>query len=112
LVKNLVRQYVQEENTLILLATPMDSKIENATAAGIVIKAGAVDRCIGVLTKPYRLPVVKSLSEIRARVIQKIAVSEPSTASRSSDHLHTSIPPSQAQSSGKGESYAPRWRAG
>lgn len=56
LVKNLVRQYVQEENTLILLATPMDTEIENATAASIVSKAGAVNRCVGVLTKPDRLP--------------------------------------------------------
>lgn len=56
LVKNLVRQYIQEKNTLILLATPMDSEIENATASSIVNKAGALDRCIGVLTKPDRLP--------------------------------------------------------
>ena len=56
LVKNLVRQYIQEENTLILLAAPMDSEIENATAAGIVNKAGAMARCIGVLTKPDRFP--------------------------------------------------------
>lgn len=56
LVKNLVRQYVHEKNTLILLATPMDSEIENATASSIVSKAGALGRCIGVLTKPDRLP--------------------------------------------------------
>lgn len=55
LVKNLVRQYVQEENTLILLAAPMDAEIENATAVRIVSKAGAVARSIGVLTKPDRL---------------------------------------------------------
>jgi len=55
LVKNLVRLYIQEENTLILLATPMDSEIENATATYIVSKAGALARCVGVLTKPDRL---------------------------------------------------------
>lgn len=56
LVKNLVRQYIQEPNTLILLATPMDSEIENATASSLVGKAGALGRCVGVLTKPDRLP--------------------------------------------------------
>ena len=54
LVKNLVRQYVQEENTLILLAIPMDSEIENATAVRIVSKIGALARSMGVLTKPDR----------------------------------------------------------
>ncbi len=52
LVKNLVRQYIQEENTLILVAIPMDSEIQNSTASGIVTKEGVMDRCIGVITKP------------------------------------------------------------
>ena len=56
LVKNLVRNYIQEPNTLILLATPMDAEIENLTASSILKKSGAVDRCIGVITKPDRLP--------------------------------------------------------
>ena len=34
----------------------MDAEIENLTAASILRKAGAVDRCIGVITKPDRLP--------------------------------------------------------
>jgi hypothetical protein len=40
---------------LIPLATPMDAEIENLTAASILKKAGAVDRCIGVI-KPDRPP--------------------------------------------------------
>lgn len=56
LVKNLVRNYVRDEHSLILLACSMESDIHTSNAFGIVRREQAGDRCIGVLTKPDRAP--------------------------------------------------------
>lgn len=56
LVENLVREYILQENTLILLAVSMESDINNSKASGILNDTHANDRCVGVLTKPDRLP--------------------------------------------------------
>jgi len=49
LVENLVLDYISQEHTLVLLAVPMESDIDNSKASGILNDAGANDRCIGKL---------------------------------------------------------------
>jgi GTPase SAR1 family protein len=55
LVKRLARTYIQQPNTLILLACSMENDIMNSQASALVNEEDANDRCIGVLTKPDRL---------------------------------------------------------
>jgi hypothetical protein len=55
LVRELVRRYVGQENTLILLAVPFENDIDNSKASAILTEEMANDRTIGVLTKPDRL---------------------------------------------------------
>jgi hypothetical protein len=54
-VRELVRHYVGQENTLILLAVPFESDIDNSKASAILSEENANNRTIGVLTKPDRL---------------------------------------------------------
>ncbi|EKG12798.1 hypothetical protein MPH_10041 [Macrophomina phaseolina MS6] len=56
LVKQLVKRYVAKDNALVLLACSMENDIQNSSAAGLLRKYGAIDRCLGILTKPDRLP--------------------------------------------------------
>ncbi|OCL10716.1 interferon-induced GTP-binding protein Mx [Glonium stellatum] len=56
LVKNLVKDYINSENALVLLACSMESDVANSSATRIVRNLKAESRCIGVLTKPDRLP--------------------------------------------------------
>lgn len=56
LVKQLVKRYVSKANALVLLACSMENDIQNSSAAGLLRKYGAIDRCLGILTKPDRLP--------------------------------------------------------
>ncbi|QDS72112.1 hypothetical protein FKW77_003694 [Venturia effusa] len=55
LVRELVRYYVAQAHTLILLAVPFESDIDNSKASGLLSEENANDRTIGVLTKPDRL---------------------------------------------------------
>jgi hypothetical protein len=56
LIQNLASTYIQQENTIILLAVPMESDIDNSMASALIDDIpGAPDRTIGVLTKPDRL---------------------------------------------------------
>lgn len=55
-VSDLVTEYVKDPETLILLCCSLETDIANSTAGGIARKLKATDRCIGVLTKPDRLP--------------------------------------------------------
>ncbi|TID20701.1 dynamin family protein [Venturia nashicola] len=54
LVRELVRHYVGQPNTLVLLAVPFESDIDNSKASGLLSEENANDRTIGVLTKPDR----------------------------------------------------------
>ncbi|KAJ9667410.1 hypothetical protein H2201_002611 [Coniosporium apollinis] len=56
LVKNLVKDYVRPQESLVLLACSMESDMANSSAAKLVRGMGADRRCIGVLTKPDRMP--------------------------------------------------------
>jgi hypothetical protein len=47
LVESLVMEYISQENTLVLLAVPMESDIDNSKASGILNDLEANDRCIG-----------------------------------------------------------------
>ncbi|USP79604.1 hypothetical protein yc1106_06878 [Curvularia clavata] len=55
-VSDLVTDYVKDPETLVLLCCSLETDIANSTAGGIARKLKATDRCIGVLTKPDRLP--------------------------------------------------------
>ncbi|KAL2354881.1 Dynamin family protein [Cryomyces antarcticus] len=61
LVRSLVKEYVRSENALVLLACSMEGDIATSSASSIVRKMGAEHRCIGVLTKPDRLPIGDSV---------------------------------------------------
>lgn len=50
-----MRHYVGQPNTLVLLAVPFESDIDNSKASGLLSEEYANDRTIGVLTKPDRL---------------------------------------------------------
>lgn len=56
LVKNLVKKHIAPMDVIILLACSMEGDISNSNASQIVRKMGAESRCIGVLTKPDRIP--------------------------------------------------------
>ncbi|KAH6865449.1 interferon-induced GTP-binding protein Mx [Alternaria rosae] len=55
-VRNLVTDYVKDEEALILVTCSLDTDIANSSAGGIARKLNATDRCIGVLTKPDLIP--------------------------------------------------------
>ncbi|EUC48572.1 hypothetical protein COCMIDRAFT_34056 [Bipolaris oryzae ATCC 44560] len=55
-VRELVTEYVRDPEALILLCCSLETDIANSSAGGIARKLKAVNRCIGVLTKPDRLP--------------------------------------------------------
>ncbi|KAJ5093903.1 dynamin GTPase [Penicillium angulare] len=56
LVSKLVKQYVSQENCIVLLTQSMTDDASNSTAARIVREVkGAKERTLGVLTKPDRL---------------------------------------------------------
>ncbi|KAE9990102.1 hypothetical protein EG327_001875 [Venturia inaequalis] len=55
LVRELVRHYIGQSNTLVLLAVSFESDIDNSKASGLLSEENANDRTIGVLTKPDRL---------------------------------------------------------
>ncbi|KAK4579939.1 hypothetical protein LTR86_000140 [Recurvomyces mirabilis] len=52
LVEKLLRSYLRQPNTLILLTCAADQDIENSTAFRYAKQSKALDRCLGVLTKP------------------------------------------------------------
>jgi hypothetical protein len=76
LIRQLVKEYVEEPHTLVLLAVSMESDIEVSTTSGLLNGIdGANDRCMGVLTKPDRRPRDGDISKYRGvlenRMFQK-----------------------------------------
>lgn len=63
LVKNLVMDYVQDRQCLILLTLPMTDDPVNSTAFDLIRRAGAENRTVGVLTKPDRVQPGESLEQ-------------------------------------------------
>ncbi|KAJ5646764.1 hypothetical protein N7490_003136 [Penicillium lividum] len=58
LVEKLVKQYISQENCIVLLTMSMTDDVSNSTAARIMHAVkGAKDRTVGVLTKPDRLHI-------------------------------------------------------
>ncbi|KAH7074308.1 interferon-induced GTP-binding protein Mx [Paraphoma chrysanthemicola] len=55
-VRDLVIEYVNDEGALILVTCSLANDIANSVAGGIARELKADDRCVGVLTKPDRLP--------------------------------------------------------
>ncbi|EON68609.1 hypothetical protein W97_07867 [Coniosporium apollinis CBS 100218] len=62
LVKNLFKEYVRPQESLVLLSCSMESDMANSSAGKLVRGMGAEHRCIGVLTKPDRMPQGDSLA--------------------------------------------------
>lgn len=54
LVKNLVKEYIKDDNCINLLALPMTDDPTNSTASSLVRNVNAETRTVGVLTKPDR----------------------------------------------------------
>lgn len=64
LVENLVKSYVGQDNSIVLLTLPMTDDATNSSAARLVRGInGAKERTLGVLTKPDRWPAQDSLGE-------------------------------------------------
>ncbi|KAF2679716.1 interferon-induced GTP-binding protein Mx [Lentithecium fluviatile CBS 122367] len=55
-VRDLVSEYIKDPDSLILVTCSLENDIANSTAGGFARELKATDRCIGVLTKPDRLP--------------------------------------------------------
>ncbi|KAI9696494.1 MAG: hypothetical protein M1820_008122 [Bogoriella megaspora] len=62
LVQDLARERIRSKATLVLLACSMESDIMTSTAARIVREEEAMNRCIGILTKPDRLQAGDSIT--------------------------------------------------
>ncbi|KAF2638633.1 P-loop containing nucleoside triphosphate hydrolase protein [Massarina eburnea CBS 473.64] len=65
-VKNLVSEYIKDPDSLILVTCSLEVDMENSTASGIARELKATNRCIGVLTKPDRLPAGNSREKLQA----------------------------------------------
>lgn len=65
LVENLVREYIAQENCIVLLTLPMTDDATNSSASRIVRDiANATSRTLGVLTKPDRVEGLQQWIEI------------------------------------------------
>lgn len=56
MVRQLTKDYINQPKSLILLVCSMEGDLANSNASGIMRHLGAQSRCVGVLTKPDRLP--------------------------------------------------------
>lgn len=54
-VTNLIREYLANKDTLVLLCLPMTTEPANSTVFRFAREEGALARCLGVLTKPDEL---------------------------------------------------------
>ncbi|KAF1850290.1 interferon-induced GTP-binding protein Mx [Cucurbitaria berberidis CBS 394.84] len=70
-VRDLVVEYVKDPEALILVTCSLENDIANSTAGGIARELRATDRCIGVLTKPDRLPPGSRHDSLRDILDQK-----------------------------------------
>ncbi|CAE7212875.1 hypothetical protein CFE70_009609 [Pyrenophora teres f. teres 0-1] len=70
-IRDLVTDYIQDPEALILVTCSLENDIANSTAGGIARNLNATDRCIGVLTKPDRLPSGSRNDKLKAIFDQK-----------------------------------------
>ncbi|KAK1146317.1 hypothetical protein N8T08_003104 [Aspergillus melleus] len=64
LVENLVRQYISQENCIVLQTLPMTDDATNSSAGRIMRDVrGATERTLGVLTKPDRVQACESYNQ-------------------------------------------------
>ncbi|KAF9888697.1 hypothetical protein FE257_008455 [Aspergillus nanangensis] len=64
LVENLVKEYISQDNCIVLLALPMTDDATNSSAARIMRDVpGAKQRTLGVLTKPDRIQTGESIKQ-------------------------------------------------
>ncbi|KAI9046274.1 putative dynamin GTPase [Aspergillus affinis] len=64
LVENLVRQYISQENCIVLQTLPMTDDATNSSAGRIMRDVrGAIERTLGVLTKPDRVQTCESYNQ-------------------------------------------------
>lgn len=68
MVKALVQSYVENDNSIILLACSLETDMQNSRATQLIYNTvGAMERTVGCLTKPDRIP-----GEPDVRVLQNI----------------------------------------
>ncbi|KAF1925075.1 P-loop containing nucleoside triphosphate hydrolase protein [Didymella exigua CBS 183.55] len=56
LVKSLVTKYIMDPEALVLVTCALENDVANSMAAGLARDMNVTSRCMGVLTKPDRLP--------------------------------------------------------
>lgn len=89
-VKTLVKSYISEPNTLILLACSLETDLAISRAAKLVGDCpGAKERCVGVLTKPDRRPKGDPIEVVR-RVLANLIF-------QVGHGYYTTLQPSQTQ---------------
>ncbi|KAF9697503.1 hypothetical protein EKO04_004252 [Ascochyta lentis] len=64
LVKSLVTKYISDPEALVLVTCALENDIANSIAAGLARTLKVTERCMGVLTKPDRLPQGSSSSDL------------------------------------------------
>ncbi|KZM24164.1 uncharacterized protein EKO05_0010821 [Ascochyta rabiei] len=64
LVERLVTKFIKDPEALVLVTCALENDIANSIAAGLARKLKVTDRCMGVLTKPDRLPQGSSSGDL------------------------------------------------
>ncbi|KAJ4345973.1 hypothetical protein N0V95_005838 [Ascochyta clinopodiicola] len=64
LVERLVTKFIMDPEALVLVTCALENDIANSIAAGLARKLKVTGRCMGVLTKPDRLPQGSSSSDL------------------------------------------------
>ncbi|KAF1962691.1 P-loop containing nucleoside triphosphate hydrolase protein [Byssothecium circinans] len=63
-VRDLVSEYVLDPQTLVLVTCSLENDLANSTVTTLARELGASERCIGVLTKPDRLPACSRVGKL------------------------------------------------
>ncbi|KAF2998648.1 hypothetical protein E8E13_007813 [Curvularia kusanoi] len=64
LTEKLVTKYIEDPEAMILVTCALENDVANSIAAGLARKLEVTDRCLGILTKPDRLPPLSSSAEL------------------------------------------------
>ncbi|KAF3037123.1 hypothetical protein E8E12_007575 [Didymella heteroderae] len=64
LIKALVTKYILDEEALVLVTCALENDVHNSIAAGLARELRVTPRCLGVLTKPDRLPQGSSAQDL------------------------------------------------
>ena len=65
LIRELASHYIEEERSIVVLASSLETELDNSLTWNLVQQCEAQKRCLGVLTKPDRLPKAYPLDRIQ-----------------------------------------------